>query len=578
MILRKYFPVITFFFLHSISAQSFLNFDFEETNSQNMPLKWYNNSNKGSYSFEIDNRNKFSGERSMKIVSHSLKTNSGSLYTQLSARLFRGKELHLTAKVKVESLQSGNAGLWIRVSDEKNRIISFDNMKDLRIKGTKDWQEVSLTMKISPKAEKIIIGGLFEGEGTAWFDDFKVTSDQQPIEDVSKRDKLNEEEIDLLKNYIYPLKTYDPDSKDNQDLEILKKLVGDTKVLALGESTHGSSEIFKMKDRIIRYLIQNKNFNIFSIEARMPESYRVNNYTIQGEGSVKNYLGAMDFWTWQTQEILNMIEWMKKYNQSSDKKILFTGFDLQDFYTPINELKKEFKDNPPIIGKLDELTELLANLKDKKRNNTMTETDKKEKEAAVSIISIIKKDINATKSTQSDPVWLDQYVRLLEQNIELKRSDRDQFMAENVLWIKKNNPDSKMILWGHNGHISKEPTCMGKYLSDNLGKDYTTIGFAFHSGQYSAKGENGLTAYDAQEPYAGTYEYFLNYINEPYFIVDIKKIKADNNEKLKWLIEELDFRITGSLNKPDEFKSKNISEDFDYLIFINQSTASVLLK
>lgn len=103
---------------------------------------------------------------------------------------------------------------------------------------------------------------------------------------------------------------------------------------------------------------------------------------------------------------------------------------------------------------------------------------------------------------------------------------------------------------------------MGKYLSDKLGKDYTAIGFTFHSGQYGAKGENSLRAYGAQEPY-----------------LDIKKIKEDNYERLKWLIEELDFRIIGSLNKPDEFKFKNISEDFfDYLIFINQSTASALLK
>ncbi|SDJ70499.1 erythromycin esterase family protein [Chryseobacterium jejuense] len=575
MILRKYLPVIGIFFFQTIFAQSFLNLDFEETNSNNLPLKW--DFKKGGYSYQVDNSTKFSGKKSMQITSRSAdSSNFSSIYTLLPVHLLKGKELHLTAKIKIQSHRAGNAGLWIKVTDAKKAIISFDNMKNKRIKGTTDWKEVSLSMRISPDAEKIVVGGLFEGEGIVWFDDFRIASDHQPIQDASKKEKLNQEEITLLKKYIYPLKTYDPDTNNTQDLEILNKLIGDSKILALGESTHGSSEIFKMKDRIIRYLIQNNNFNIFSIEARMPESYQVSNYTTKGEGSAKDYLRAMGFWTWNTHEVLAMTEWMKKYNETSSRKILFTGFDMQDFYTPLNELKKVFKANPSILEKLDKLSPLLANFKDKEKRDRIVEMEKKD--IVVSIITDIKNDINKEKIGNDNLVWINQYLRLLEQNTELNSFTRDKFMAENVLWIKNHNQNSKIILWAHNTHINKAPIRMGKYLSDQLGKDYTTIGFAFHSGQYTAVGEDGLTAYNAQEPYVGTYEYFLNSINEPYFILDIKKIKKDNNEKLKWLIEGLDLRITGSRNKPDEFSPKNISKDFDYLIFINKSTASVLLK
>jgi erythromycin esterase len=576
MILRKYLSVIGLFFLHSISAQSFLNFDFEETNSNNLPLNWF--FNKKGYSYQVDNNTKFSGSKSIQITSKSTGNTSASIQTQVPVHLFQGKELRLTGKIKIQPSQNGNAGLWIKVMGSKNEIISFDNMANQRVKETTDWKEVTLTMKISPKAEKILLGGLFEGEGIAWFDNFKLTSDDQPIEDIAQKETLSQEEINLLKKYIYPLKTYDPEYSNTKDLEILKTLIGDSKVLALGESTHGSSEIFKMKDRIIRYLTQNNDFNIFSIEARMPESYQVNNYTIKGEGIAKDYLRAMNFWTWQTHEVLKMIEWMKKYNESSDKKVLFTGFDMQDIYTPIRELKKDFSSNLLIIEKLDELSRLLAHFRDKRQTDWKAEMDTKDKEAVMTIISAIKKEIPLSKSIKNDTEWMNQYIRLLEQNTELNGITRDQFMAENVLWIKNHNPDSKIILWAHNTHINKAPIRMGKYLSDQLGKDYTAIGFAFHSGQYTAVGENGLTTYDAQEPYPGTYEYFLNTVNEPYFILDIKKIKAEKNEKLKWLIEGLNLRSIGAKNRPDEFSPKNISEDFDYLIFINQSSASVLLK
>lgn len=577
MISGKYLSVIGLFFLHSISAQSFLNLDLEETNLKNLPLKWMTLN--GGYTYQSDKDIKFSRNRSIKITrTSSNSTEYASVHTQVPIHLFRGKTLHLTAKVKIQSQQNGNAGLWIKVNDEKNAIISFDNMENQRIEGTTDWKEISLTMKISPQAERIMLGGIFQGQGIAWFDDFKLTSDQQPIGDASKKDKLSQEEITLLKKYIYPLKTFDPEYSNNQDLEILKKLTGNSKVIALGESTHGSAEIFKMKDRIIRFLIQNNNFNIFSIEARMPESYRISDYIIKGEGSAKDCLRGMNFWTWKTNEVLNMIEWMKKYNQSADKKVSFTGFDMQNFSTPITELKKEFKDSPSIIRKLDDLEILLINFKDKKLKKTASVMDSKDKETAQSILSSIKKEISTTPLSSNDPEWTRQYIRLLEQNTELNTLTRDQFMAENVLWIKNHNPDSKIILWAHNGHINKAPIRMGKYLSDELGKDYVSIGFAFYSGQYTAKGENGLTAYDAQEPYVGTYEYYLNSINEPYFILDIKKMKEDNNERLNWLIKDLDLRRTGAANIPDEFTHKNISEDFDYLIFINQSTASVLFN
>lgn len=157
---------------------------------------------------------------------------------------------------------------------------------------------------------------------------------------------------------------------------------------------------------------------------------------------------------------------MKKYNDSSDKKVLFTGFDLQDIYTPIRAIKKEFNNNPSIIEKLDELRGLLANFRDPRKKERKAEMNTKDKETTISIISAIKKEISSSKSVRSDTEWINQYVRLLEQNTELNEITRDKFMAENVLWIKNHNPDSKIIHWAHNTHINKASTHIGKYLSD----------------------------------------------------------------------------------------------------------------
>ncbi len=37
----------------------------------------------------------------------------------------------------------------------------------------------------------------------------------------------------------------------------------------------------------------------------------------------------MYFWTWDTEEVLAMIRWMREFNQSGKGRVQFTGFDMQ---------------------------------------------------------------------------------------------------------------------------------------------------------------------------------------------------------------------------------------------------------
>jgi Erythromycin esterase len=70
-------------------------------------------------------------------------------------------------------------------------------------------------------------------------------------------------------------------------------------------------------------------FSVFAIEANMTEAYRVNDYIERGEGDPKQLLKGMYFWTWDTQEVLDMILWMRKFNHSGRGHIRFAGFDMQ---------------------------------------------------------------------------------------------------------------------------------------------------------------------------------------------------------------------------------------------------------
>ncbi|MGD8414321.1 MAG: erythromycin esterase family protein, partial [Candidatus Latescibacterota bacterium] len=113
------------------------------------------------------------------------------------------------------------------------------------------------------------------------------------------------------------------------DLEPLEAIVGDARIVGLGEVTHGTREHFQMKHRLVQFLASEMGFTIFSIEASTPEAYRLNDYVLRGEGDPESLIAGMYFWTWNTEEVLAMVEWMRRFNASGRGTIQFTGFDMQ---------------------------------------------------------------------------------------------------------------------------------------------------------------------------------------------------------------------------------------------------------
>ena len=113
------------------------------------------------------------------------------------------------------------------------------------------------------------------------------------------------------------------------DMQQLKRIVGDARIVSLGEATHGTREFFQLKHRILEFLATNMGFSIFSIEASMPVAYRLNDYALDGKGDPARLIKGMYFWTWDTQEVLEMVLWMREFNRSGKGRLQFTGFDMQ---------------------------------------------------------------------------------------------------------------------------------------------------------------------------------------------------------------------------------------------------------
>ena len=133
--------------------------------------------------------------------------------------------------------------------------------------------------------------------------------------------------VDWIRQHAIPISTVQA-GHGFSDLQPLKPVIHDARIVELGEATHGTREFFQLKHRMVEFLASQMGFTIFSIEANMPEAYRLNDYVLNGAGDPKELLKGMYFWTWNTQEVLDMILWMREFNKAGGR-LQFTGFDMQ---------------------------------------------------------------------------------------------------------------------------------------------------------------------------------------------------------------------------------------------------------
>jgi erythromycin esterase len=134
--------------------------------------------------------------------------------------------------------------------------------------------------------------------------------------------------LDWIRTSAFPIATVEA-GKDFADLAPLRRLIGDARIVSLGEATRGTREFFQLKHRLLAYCVSELGFTIFAIEANFPECLRVNEYVLGGKGDAAEALAGMRFWTWDTEEVLALIEWMRAWNKNNQRQVKFYGFDMQ---------------------------------------------------------------------------------------------------------------------------------------------------------------------------------------------------------------------------------------------------------
>lgn len=419
----------------------------------------------------------------------------------------------------------------------------------------------------------------------------------------NKYNKYKETKAALaFKNKAITLKTVKYNS-GFQDLSPLEPILKDKKIVAMGEATHGTKEFFQMKHRMFQFLVEKMGYNIFGIEASMPDCMAINDYILYGKGNAKQVVKGMNFWTWDTKEVLDMVEWMKEYNKDHTKKIKFYGFDMQSSCTATENVTEYLKKVDPsyestmdkVLSKFNDKTldygvkkELpIDKIKDiidhfeKNRDEYIKKSSKEQYELSKENLNIICEFYDAFGTKQSD--------------FE-RETKRDNYMAENIKWILDNEKqDSKMMIWAHNLHVLKEidktndsvseyPEGNVKRMGSNLYDMYKdkmyVIGFEFNKGSFRANftnKENGQTVngkctLKAAKP--GSAACIFSKVN-PLFFIDFKTCEEDKYAK-NILSTPQSCHNIGAIfsNENDSYKLEILDVSYDGLIFIDTTNSA----
>jgi len=386
-----------------------------------------------------------------------------------------------------------------------------------------------------------------------------------------------------------------------EDLLPIGEMIGDARIVSLGEPTHGNREVFQLKHRMIEYLVEKKGFNIFALECPFGAARDINRYVLDGIGDPEKALAGIYMWAWDTEEILDLIVWMREYNSNPDhkEKVKFYGFDPQHPERAARVMLDYLaKVDPPLEGKVrPELGLLEIPFSNPEiiglRQWVSQECDSLSFQNISLVMESFDKNKNQYVQNSSVSEWelAKQHARQVEIYIEENSEGadynnvRDLGQAHNLKWIMEHEGnDAKMITWAHNTHVSNASfegvNHMGFNLKKWYGDDLKIFGFFFNQGGFKAI-DGGVPSKGIHDFSVGTapeeiFEYTMAKTKMPLAAIDLSKIK-DKGVVHDWFNQERGTRHSGGwFNEKEPFYwPYKLAEAYDGLIYLDSTSAVV---
>ena len=391
------------------------------------------------------------------------------------------------------------------------------------------------------------------------------------------------------------------------DLDGLLERIGDAKVVLLGEASHGTSEFYRMRERISQELITRKGFRFVAIEGDWPDVARLDHYVRHFEYPPSEWTAFARFptWMWRNTEVRSFVDWLHAHNaeRTPQRRVAIYGLDLYSLYTSIGSVLKYLDEVDPDSAQIarqrygcltpwqadpatyghaaltgayrtceNEVVQMLEDILHKQSDYAAHDGER--------FMDAVQ---NARLVTDAE-----RYYRIMYYGSRASWNLRDNHMFETLKTLLNfHGAAAKAIVWAHNSHIgdaaATEMSVRGEYnighlCREEFGNAAYSIGFGTHAGTVAAASDwDGPMQVKAVLPsLKQSYERLCHDTGRPQFMLPLRGRSAGEvrNRLAKPRLE----RAIGVIYRPETELASHyfqaiLPAQFDEYIWFDESRA-----
>ncbi|MGW7198665.1 erythromycin esterase family protein [Streptomyces chryseus] len=305
-----------------------------------------------------------------------------------------------------------------------------------------------------------------------------------------------------LTEHARPLDTLTPGAPTD-DLEPLGEKLRGARIVGLGESTHGTAEFFRLKHRIVEFLVRELGFTTLAMEASESAARAVDAYVRHGVGDPARLVARLGFWTWRTQEMVDLVEWLRAHNRDlpEERRVRFAGVDPQRGADSVEAVTAFLRACAPEREEDARALEVLVDARPGSRPDPEQALRHHAEEVARHLADRDDADDDVVEHARILVRAADLVTRSLDQSAgeESAFAVRDRAMADAVARLVDDDPTARVMVWAHNGHLAKgtygdRVTALGSRLRERYGDRYYALALLFGKGSFLARRGDDLQA------------------------------------------------------------------------------------
>ena len=314
--------------------------------------------------------------------------------------------------------------------------------------------------------------------------------------------------------------------------DALVDLVGDARIVLIGEASHGTHEFYAERAAITRRLISERGFSAVCIEGDWPDAHRVHEY-IQGfsdDASAEEALSGFTrfpTWMWANDVVRDFVDWARAWNVERPvaERAGFYGLDLYSMFTSMHSVLEYLERVDPMAARRARQRYACFDHFDEDSQSygyavAARMAEPCEQEAVRQLVDL---RVHERHYLQQDGRPARDLFFSAEQNARLVANAehyyrsmyhgrasswnlRDRHMADTMDAIldhlESTGRSSKIVVWAHNSHIGdarytdmkrRKELNLGQLARERHGDATRLIGFSTHTGTVTA-------AHDWDEP------------------------------------------------------------------------------